>query len=524
MLAAAGVALLTDAAFGCPAAWRGVVYAALLVASAGASAGLVLGAWLRRPSPLYVARLIERARPDLKNALITFLELAREPGEDPSACAAVGRRAARILGEMQATAVLPPYDRRPAALAAAGMAGVVAAGLWLAQGVFIAPWIEGAQASITGQVGPGGPGVPRGTAADAVASAGTGAATQTPGAPDGSGAAAGSARAPDGAAQAPSAGGAGANSGRGGAGEGGRAGPEQGGSGTGTGAGDGAGDGGSAQALASAVRGDQPTFDRLAQALGQEGIGGAEPSPGSAAPSPGGAEPSPGGAAERTGSGRPGSPDSSGRGTPDATGATDPSSASGGEAGEGGTSRPDGRGAGTEEGASPGAGGSGGSASTQAGRRDRPPIPPRPQGRDFPPEALDALRAAGRIIEKAEERLQDGEANDGFLGEIGMSRQEFRRFVVAWKRRLETAAAGAGVTAAPEASRAAAAPPEAEVLQPGRADAARAVRGGESGEADATELFAGDETAVSPRLRPAVSAYFEALGRLARQRAKSLSE
>ena len=71
-------------------------------------------------APMCVARLIEEARPDLKNALITFVELRADPASDPSVCAAVGRRAARILSEADLCDFVPAACVRRAAWAATG--------------------------------------------------------------------------------------------------------------------------------------------------------------------------------------------------------------------------------------------------------------------------------------------------------------------------------------------------------------------------------------------------------------------
>jgi len=572
------VALLADVALGYASGWRGLFYVGLLVAGlVGVAIGVVY-AWRQRPSRLYVARLIERGRPDLKNALITFLELST--ASETSTRAALGRRAAHVLSEMSPAAFLPPYHLRRAALATATAALVLASTLWLSQGLLISPWVRGAKAGLSPRPVP--------TAADGKNGA-------APGATPASLAAAGQGGNASTSKAAPTEGAA-ATSGTAGAGEGATQGSN--GSASGTEA---------AQALASAVRGNQATFDRLAEALDEPGLGdarddasatdadgasGTSNAPGASGGARGGEgaghEGGAGSASDRPrgslsqGTSHASSPSTSSGGVGRNQGGTssaaansgredrdgrsaegqsredrrdqngegqgpaqgrdasasqaqgqdaDPSQgqaqgrgsatdSSGGASADGTAASPSSATAGAGDATPPSGassrGGMGGEGPTPTSTAaDRPPIPERPQSRDFPPEALEALRAARRILDRADERLRDGETSDAFLGEIGMSREEFRRFVVAWNRRFEAAALGPDATPVPSAATTATAP-GLEVLAPGAADAARAVRDADPGTADAVDLFADDASTVSPRLQPAVSAYFETLGRLSR--------
>ncbi len=109
--------------------------AGLALAALAASAW----AWHRRPSRRRAARWIEAARPDLKNALMTLVEMVGEgrracPDADPGMCAAVGRRAARLLaGTDPLEFAWRPSVRTPAwaCLAAAGVLGLA---LWSGRG------------------------------------------------------------------------------------------------------------------------------------------------------------------------------------------------------------------------------------------------------------------------------------------------------------------------------------------------------------------------------------------------------
>jgi hypothetical protein len=149
-----------------------------------------------------------------------------------------------------------------------------------------------------------------------------------------------------------------------------------------------------------------------------------------------------------------------------------------------------------------------------------PPIQKRPQSTDFPEKTLDSMRRVRRIIGQADERLRDGEVTDAFLGRMGMSNAEFRRFVASWQRKLEAVAAAPVAATGPGEIRTEAAPTRAELLtgDPGRA---RPVTVPGAATADGHRgLVQGSETPVSPRLQPAVSAYFEKVGRMGGQELK----
>jgi len=146
--------LIADAALVFPPDARLVVYpAAVLVGLAGAAAS-AYAAGARKPSLFYVARLIEQRRPELRNDLITFLELAET---EPSLSAAVGRRAARMLAGslgspsergIEAPALLPPVGWRRPLMTASGAAILLAVTLWLAQGIVIRPGPHRTEAAV----------------------------------------------------------------------------------------------------------------------------------------------------------------------------------------------------------------------------------------------------------------------------------------------------------------------------------------------------------------------------------------
>jgi hypothetical protein len=144
-LVVAAAVLMADVACGL-AGVRAAVYLATTAAGLAAVAGAAFLAARPVPSPLFVALLVEERRPDLKNSLITFAELASESDPDLSACGAVARRAARLLAGMPPAEFLPaPAFRRPLTAVATTTTLLVAC-LWLAQGAVFAPWAAAAQA------------------------------------------------------------------------------------------------------------------------------------------------------------------------------------------------------------------------------------------------------------------------------------------------------------------------------------------------------------------------------------------
>jgi hypothetical protein len=126
------------------------------------------------------------------------------------------------------------------------------------------------------------------------------------------------------------------------------------------------------------------------------------------------------------------------------------------------------------------------------------------------------MRQAKRLIEEADKRLREGEVSDAFLGRMGMTNAEFRRFVTAWQRQLETAGANPQVTPGPDAMRTAAGAGGIEVLRYAGGSGVRPIISPPAGRPDGPQgLVQGSDVRVSPRLKPAVSAYFEAVSRMA---------
>ncbi|KPK47739.1 MAG: hypothetical protein AMK72_08075, partial [Planctomycetes bacterium SM23_25] len=142
--------LAIDSSGGVPDSARRVVYGAAGAAAIVVVASAAFMAWRRRPSAVYVARLIEAERPELKNALLTFAELASDPSADPSLTAAVGRRAAMILARDVPGRFLPPWDIRRPLVAVLGAGALVGGMLWLAQGTRVRPWVPSADAGLIG--------------------------------------------------------------------------------------------------------------------------------------------------------------------------------------------------------------------------------------------------------------------------------------------------------------------------------------------------------------------------------------
>ena len=521
--AAAGLAamaglLAADAAVGLPAG-RGGIY--LAAAGATLAAALAAAGWTyrRRPSAYFVARLIEGQRPDLKNAVITFVELQSTPADDPSMAEAVARRAARLLSREAPEAFLPPSAARRPAFAAAAAATVLAVGLWMAQGTLFPPWTAATYAATAGD----GPSAEAETAGDGDAAASCGSnSTASGGVP-------------------------------------------------------------SLRALAAAARADADKFARLAQALGGEGgsapdasgggpsgkgaagagksgggAGGADSSndaenpannAGGQSTGRGGESSSGGGSSEKSGTATGGGNESAAGGGPQKAGdwpantpssKPSPGSESGGHEGSRkenaannapsspATARAEGSGGGSAEAGGQGVGGSAagagdaqGSGAAGDGRRAPPSGGDPPLGKftpteEFPAEALDSLRRSRRLIDQADRVLRDGEVNDAFLGRMGMGAAEFRRFVTAWQRDLAAASAGPDATAA--AGRVTQSPNVAavkpgEILRPDAGRDARSVAGPLDLAPDGRQgWLQSGESRPSARLQPAVTAYFQAVG------------
>ena len=534
VLASLAALLAVDAAAPFPGAARGIIYAVAWLAGVGIVAMVTAGRWLRRPSPLYVARLIELQRPELKNALITFLELHSDPLADASMRAAVGRRAARILADAEPGKFLPLAALRRPAVAAAGAALVLAAGLWLAQGILFAPWVPAAEASLTTSVA-GQPVVsaePQPTSQSGVprpALSGSEAKTE----------------------DAPIAGGMPTPPLPGHATQVAESCPRQQRCGHATQADGHQGKGApAAQDLAAALQADAEKFDRLAAALDADARNSSADAAGLQGPTLDGeaASPQAGSGADQSGGrgarrqsehGRPGAAKSE-PAAGAASGARTADGAAGPRPGDTGTAAPlANRGAGgrpestaaennlSRLGESGGADsdlphrsgrGTGGSptASSSAGRGPaaEPPLPRYKPSEEFPPEVLDFMGRAERLIKRADERLRNGEVSGTLLREAGMNHEELRGFVTSWQRKFETAPDGPDAVPV-SASPAAAGPTHGEVLRAAQApyvSPAGQVRLWADG---AKGLVQGYEAGVSPRLRPAVAAYFESVGRMA---------
>jgi hypothetical protein len=568
VLAAESIILLADAVWDLCGSARLAVY--LVTALSGAVTATIVAfvAWSRRPSDAYVARLIEKHRPALKNALITFVELRSAPGEDPSMGLAVGRRAVRILADDEVETFLAPFSVRRPAAATLVAAWILGMGLWLAQGVLFKPWVPAAEASVAqgGGQGPAatclsGRQVQPLTPPDISAtSSPTEAVTETPQPEEASPATGGDS---DGDAEAdgdPATRSSAPQS---------SAAPDV----------KGEASAGAAQALAAAIQAQRETLERLASALQAEGNS-TQPAPNASAMRPAGAGdadqrdggeenlpagqagptrqnggsdrsaaqtrmgpsaglPENGSAASRPCSDRPeqgrraeeqttgGSGEAGAGQAPGAAAPTDPLQAgrrrdiaamatsrgqTPADAAEKGT------GAAGEWTPRDGGGGGGGDGSpTPRGQgAGEPPLPPRPQSEKFPPEVLDSMRQTKRLIEKAAERLRDGEVSDAFLDRMGMTPAEFRRFVVAWQRELESAPLGPAETAAPAVVRIEKGSDQGELLRPTGGAEARPMTGAVTAETDEQGgLVQGSEATVSPRFRRAISAYFETVSRLA---------
>ena len=511
-LAALALVLAVDAVWVYPRSSRPAVYLMAALAGAAGVAISMLLAWARKPSLFYVARLIERGRPELKNDLMTFLDLSADSGADPSAAVAIARRSARLLAKFEPTRLLPPHRLRRPCAAVAGAAVALAVGVWLAQGVLFQPWIGQAEAGLAS----GGPATVAlgGSETPAVEEQSTDAARPEESSvsvadseeakPDGEQASAEAAQQKE--ASAP--------------------GSEQAASG----------------ALAENIAADAQTLERLAATLealasspssappssadqGPAGAGqGAGRDSGQESQQGGGSEPAgsegptPPATAGATGAGSEGNRDGTAGGTEHTETGNNGSGAehqqaSAGSAESPGTAAgdPGGTGASTPQGNN-GQGGAG----RQTSGPGRPPIPERPQPTAFPKNPLDATRWADRLIKEADRRLREGEVSDAFLDRMGMSQADFRRFVVAWQRRLESAAPGPAVTQAAGAVRTAAAPGAGEAVGASGADlAGTMVDRGPEGTPGPSNLIQDDPSQVSVRFRPVVSAYFDELSRLA---------
>jgi len=528
--AAAGLTVLlaADAAADFGPGVRPAVY---LIAVAAAAAGIGLAAWtawLRRPSPLYLARLIEGRRPELKNSLLTYVELRCAQGGDPSMCAAVGRRAGRFLQDADAAEFVPQGSLRPATVAATASACVLAAAIWLAQGVVFHHWTASAQASpgargragaaIPAAVVPGGP-------AEAVAAGAAGGPLSEEAAPELAAAILADGEKLERLAAALGQQSPGLSPKQGGKGTGAES------AGTGNAAGHSAAGGANAAGSGGSAEGAGGATESEAGGGNAVGGGSTQSAGGATESEAGGGNAVGGGSTQGAGGGT----ESAAGGNAAGVGATE-SEAGGGNAVGGGSTQ--GAGGGTESAAGGNAAGggstqgtAGGTESAPGGRTDpdgggspgrppqahatAPPLAPRPQPTNFPEKTLDAMRRIKRLIDGADERLRDGQVTDGFLGRMGMSNADFRRFIAAWQRKLEQAAPEAALL--PPASLVpGAAPARDDLIGGGSGPDARPITGPDPSASDGPHgAVQGAEGQVSARLRPAVAAYFEAVGKLA---------
>jgi len=517
-LAALTLVLAIDAVWVFAHSARPAVYLLAALAGAAGVAISMLLAWARKPSLFYVARLIERGRPELKNDLMTFLDLSADSGADPSAAVAIARRSARLLAKFEPTRLLPPHRLRRPCAAVAGAAVALAVGVWLAQGVLFQPWIGQAEAGLvsggSAAAALGGSGTPPVETAGAVAA-------QPAERPAGKELAASLAPSPEPKrdSEQPSAETAQQK-------EASITGSQQ----------------AASAALAENIAADAKTLERLAAALEALASSPSSAPPSSADQGPAGAgqgagrdsgqESPQGGGSDPAGSEGPtplasaGSPEGNSDGNHDGMGGgrtertetgngtgtgQEPDSTGGAESPGTAAGGPGGTGASTPQGNN-GQGGAGG----RSGGPSRPPIPERPQPTAFPKNPLDATRWADRLIKEADRRLREGEVSDAFLDRMGMSQADFRRFVVAWQRRLESAARGTDVTQAAGMVRTAAAPGAGEAVgASGAGLASTMVDRGPEGTPGPSNLVQDDPSQVSVRFRPVVSAYYDELSRLA---------
>ena len=487
MMIAMAVLLAVDGATAFAAGIRPIVYGLAMAAGAAAVVAATLASRVRVLPPMCVARLIEQVRPDLKNALLTFVELRSDPSADPSKIAAVARQAARILAEADFCEFVPTQRAGLAAGAAMGGACLLGAMLWLTQGVLFNHGPAAAEAGLlSGGVLP--------VASSPQPQAGPAKTAKPPSA------------SPQEKSLAEAA----------------------------------------ARSLAAALEADKEKLEKLAAALDEEK--GAAPVSGGmetgAVPFSGGAKGTVPFSQQREKGTAPFAAPGVGSGVrPNEEKCVSPGESAAGQApsagdagqapSEGGAGQAPGEGAAgrgsnaDDAGQAPSAsdgGGAPGDGATKPPplRASAPPLPKRPQSDSFPEKTLDAMRKVRRLIDEADKRLSEGEVSDGFLGRMGMSNAEFRRFVAGWQRQIETASRE--TMPAPSAMRPAPGGPAPKLeFSPGGggidarpisglAPSAAAIQGG---------AVQGTGTGVSVRLRPAVAAYFDKVGKLAAEKAET---
>ena len=507
MMIAMAVLLAVDGATAFAAGIRPIVYGLAMAAGAAAVVAATLASRVRVLPPMCVARLIEQVRPDLKNALLTFVELRSDPSADPSKIAAVARQAARILAEADFCEFVPTQRAGLAAGAAMGGACLLGVMLWLTQGVLFNHGPAAAEAGLLNllpncrscRVGALHPPFSLSGGVLPVASS-----------PQPQAGPAKTAKPPSASPQEKSLAEA------------------------------------AARSLAAALEADKEKLEKLAAALDEEK--GAAPVSGGmetgAVPFSGGAKGTVPFSQQREKGTAPFAAPGVGSGVrPNEEKCVSPGESAAGQApsagdagqapSEGGAGQAPGEGAagrgsnaddaGQAPSASDGGGAPGdGTPKVPAGRASAPPLPKRPQSDSFSEKTLDAMRKVRRLIDEADKRLSEGEVSDGFLGRMGMSNAEFRRFVAGWQRQIETASRE--TMPAPSAMRPAPGGPAPKLeFSPGGggidarpisglAPSAAAIQGG---------AVQGTGTGVSVRLRPAVAAYFDKVGKLAAEKAET---
>jgi len=417
---------------------------ALLFALAAGAAAVAMAAGLAyrsRPSTLYLARLVERQRPELKEALVTLVELAADASSDRSMQRALARRAGRILSRDPPHTFLPVISwRRPGWALAAGVV-TLGAVLWLGHGT-------------AGTV----PAVARAARDGGAARSGAGGASS----PGATGSPQHAPRKRDGEhATARAGGGEGSEAVARAEGEGVRRGVRA--------ARDGAGDASGGEGSEDVARAEDARVRRGAGDVAVRADCGSSRSSQSAETQA--------------------NPDEDARPLPRQARAQ----------GEGGS-------------------GVGGAAGERSRPRERPsasPLPQRTPDEAAPENVLDAMRRRKPHIE--DERAPDeAEVPRKFLGKMGVSPADDRRYTTAWSEGRQRPRPGPDAATSHRPARTVPGQVDGRVLEAtGDAGARPVVVPADAGAGERGRLIHAAEVRVSPRLRPAVRAYFERIGRLA---------
>jgi hypothetical protein len=144
-----------------------------------------------------------------------------------------------------------------------------------------------------------------------------------------------------------------------------------------------------------------------------------------------------------------------------------------------------------------------------------PPLPSRNPSEAAPENVLDAMRHTKPLIEGDDRPPEGDEPPRPFLGKMGVSTADDRRYTAAWPAGAPRPKPGSDASSVVGSARTVTRPADGRLIDaaggPGArpvvvpADAAAGQRGA---------LIHAAEVRVSPRLRPAVRAYFERVGRL----------